>query len=339
MARGDAKRAGGVVSGRYDRQVALGEIGAAGQARLRAASALVVGAGGLGAPVLQYLVGAGVGRIQLVDPDRVELGNLHRQPLFGVSDVGELKVASASRRLADLNPDVEVQPVPAPLTPANARDLISGADVVLDCADSYAVSYTLSDVCLVAGKPLFSASALGLRGYAGGFCGGAPSLRAVFPDPPQNAASCATAGVLGSLVGMIGALQAQVTLAHLIGLGPSPLGWVGTFAGDTLRFGGFRFDGAEEPRTGAYAFIAAEQVTPRDLAFELRGEEEAPRPALAGAARGAPTREAILDAAPDRVVLCCRSGLRSWRAAQNLGDLGDIDIVLLAAAQQEGDAS
>ena len=314
---------------RYARQIALPEVGAGGQARLAGARVLVVGAGGLGAPALMYLAGAGVGRLAVVDPDVVERGNLHRQPLHGEAVLGRPKAEAAATRLADLNPEVAVTPVVAALTPANAPGLLIGADAVLDCADSFAVSYTLSDACRDAGMALISASALGLGGYAGGFCGGAPSLRAVFPELPERAATCATAGVLGPVVGMLGALQAQMALAVLLGLQPSPLGQIVTY--DNGRFGGFRFDGAPEPAR-ALAFLAPSQIAPTDFVVDLRGADEGPL-ATPGAHRlpveafgpGGPT-----PAPGQRAVLCCRSGLRSWRAARRLGAVWDGDIHLVA---------
>lgn len=325
------------MTGRYLRQATLPEVGAAGQARLGAARALVVGAGGLGSPVLQYLAGAGLGRIAIVDPDTVERSNLHRQPLFGEPDLGRPKAEAAAAALAALNPEVATRPVVAALGPANAAALVAEADIVLDCADSFAASYVLSDACLAAGLPLVSASALGLGGYAGGFCGGAPSLRAVFPDLPERAPSCATAGVLGPVVGILGALQAQMALAVLLGLEPTPLGQLVTLDGPGLRFGGFRFDGAPEPE-GALAFIAPEGVGPDDFLVELRDTAEAPV-AFAPGAR----RHAVADFGPggptpapgQRAVLCCRSGLRAWQAARRLGRRWPGEIVLVAAGDPE----
>jgi molybdopterin/thiamine biosynthesis adenylyltransferase/rhodanese-related sulfurtransferase len=321
---------------RYARQIVLPEVGAAGQARLGRAHALVVGAGGLGVPVLHYLAGAGLGRITLVDPDTVERGNLHRQTLYGERFLGRPKAAAAATALADLNPEVAVDPVVARLDPANAAALVAPADLVLDCADSFAASYTLSDACRAAGRPLVSASALGLDGYVGGFCGGAPSLRAVFPDLPERAATCATAGILGPVVGLLGSLQAQMALAILLDLHPSPLGQLVSFEGMGLRFGGFRFDGAPEP-ADALAFLAPSQIETRDFVVDLRPAEEAPIPATATARRLEVTDfgEAGPRPAPgQRAVLCCRSGLRSWQAAQRLRRTWDGDIRLVAMGDE-----
>src|SRR2546426_7440170 len=135
------------MSDRYSRQIILPEVGAAGQARLRAAVVLVIGAGGLGCAVLQYLCAAGVGRLVIVDHDRVEESNLHRQPLYRMSDLGGLKVQAARRALLEADPEVRIDAVAERLTPANALQLVAAADLVVDAADSFAVTYVLSDAC------------------------------------------------------------------------------------------------------------------------------------------------------------------------------------------------
>ncbi|WP_198026351.1 HesA/MoeB/ThiF family protein, partial [Paracoccus sphaerophysae] len=174
------------MSERHARQIVLPEVGAEGQARLARAHVLVVGAGGLGSPAIMYLAGAGVGSLTVVDPDVVEASNLHRQPIHA-GRVGGGKAESAAAFVAALDPAVEVTPLAERLTPANAAALVAEAQLVLDCADNFAVSYTLSDACMGAGVPLISASALALGGYVGGFCGQAPSLRAVVPALPAPA--------------------------------------------------------------------------------------------------------------------------------------------------------
>ncbi|MFE3835881.1 ThiF family adenylyltransferase [Pseudogemmobacter sonorensis] len=317
---------------RYARQIVLPQIGPGGQARIRAAHALVVGAGGLGVPVVQYLAGAGLGRITLVDPDRVEETNLHRQPIYGAA-IGQPKALAAAAFATTLNPEVRVDPVVGWLTPENAPGLIAAADLVLDCADSFAASYTLSDLCLAARKPLISASVLGLSGHVGGFCGGAPSLRAVFPDLPGDLATCASAGVLGPVVGMFGTLQAQMALAVVTGQQPSPLGLLLRHDMAGFRSAGFRFDDAPEPEAPPHRFIARSALRAGDFLVDLRDTAEAPRPAAPHA-----QRLRVEDFGPagprpapgQRAVLACRSGLRAWRAADRLRPHWPGEIVLLA---------
>lgn len=315
---------------RYSRQTILPEVGDAGQARLRAAHVLVVGAGGLGSAVLQYLCAAGVGHIVIVDHDEVEESNLHRQPIYRMSDVGSLKAQAARAALLALNPDIHIDAIAKRLTPTNAARLVADADIVVDAADSFAATYILSDEC--SAKPLISASVLGLSGYVGAFCGGAPSYRAVFPEMPRQAGSCATAGVLGTAVGVMGTLQAQMVLGLLLQLQPPVLGQLVTVDFRTLRFGGFSFAGATEPREAVLPFITADQVDSADLVIDLRSLAEAPVSPITAALRvdvDAVERGAQLPPAP-RVVLCCRTGVRAWRAARALQRQGRANIALIA---------
>jgi molybdopterin/thiamine biosynthesis adenylyltransferase/rhodanese-related sulfurtransferase len=323
--------AGGHTMSRYARQDILPQVGPAGQAAIRAADVLVVGAGGLAAPALQYLVGAGIGHLTLVDPDVVSLSNLHRQTLFRQTDIGQPKVKAAAARLKDLNADCRIEVRHTALDPTNAKALVAPCTLVLDCVDSFAASYILSDTCLAAGVPLISASALGVSGYVGGFCGTAPSLRAVFPDLPDRAASCATAGVMGPVVGLIGAVQAQMALAVLTGQVPSPLGQMMCFDMGTFRSSDFRFDTAPEP-TADFRFIAPASISPGDLVIDLRDVLEAPAAVSPDALRLTVTQSAHYPV-PDRgqrVVFACRSGLRAWQAATHLRSLWTGQISLIA---------
>ncbi|AHD01445.1 HesA/MoeB/ThiF family protein [Leisingera methylohalidivorans] len=316
---------------RYARQMILPDVGTEGQERLARAHVLVVGAGGLGCPVLLYLGGAGVGRITVMDGDTVEESNLHRQVLYTMGDLGRPKAAAARRHLLAGNPSLQVTAQVAPLDAANAAGMVAAADLVVDAADSFAVSYVLSDECRRQGKVLISASALGQSGYAGGFCGGGPSLRAVFPDLPARAATCATAGVMGPAVGMIGALQAQLALKSLLNHQPSPRGQLFIFRLEDLQVSSFRFDGADEPE-GALPFVAASQITAADTVIELRDAAEAPGLPAPRARRIA--RADLLAAElphKGRIVLCCRTGLRAWAAAADLKAAGYGNLALLAA--------
>jgi len=314
---------------RYARQAVLPEIGPAGQARLAAASVLVVGAGGLGCPVLQYLVGAGIGRLTIVDHDTVEETNLHRQPLYGMADIGKLKAEAACSTLQRFNPQVRVDAVPARLTPQNVATLVADADIVVDAADSFAVTYMLSDVCHAAAKPLVSASVIGMTGYAGVFCGGGPSYRAVFPEVSVDGGTCATVGVIGTAVATVGSLQAHLTLHHLLGLEPAVLGRVVTFDARRVGFGGFDFTGSPEPEDRV-AFIAPEQVRPDDIVVDLRGLDEAPVSPFAGARRLVVDTIGELGTPAGRVVLACRSGQRALMAADRLRERGVTNLALVA---------
>lgn len=317
---------------RYDRQMILPQIGSAGQARLGAAHVLIVGAGGLGASLIPALAGAGVGRIAIVDDDLVEESNLHRQTLFRMGDLGRPKAGCAAEAARGLNPEIRVDALALHLDPDNLPPLLAGVDLVIDAADSFAVSYMLSDACGPRGVPLISASVLGRQGYAGGFCGHAPGLRAVFPDLPETAASCATAGVMGPVVAMLGAMQAQMALSVLLGLTPSPLGQIVNLDLANWRCSGFRFDGAAEPEAQSQLrFIGRGQLMDADCVIELRGTNEAPQPVTSRAMRIAP--RAIGDWQPpagQRVVLACRSGLRAWRAGRALQARGVSDLALIA---------
>lgn len=324
------------MTARYARQLALAEVGRAGQARLAAAKVLVVGVGGLGCPVLQYLAAAGVGQLTLMDDDVVEESNLHRQPLYTMGDIGTRKVDAARAALLRLNPTVAVHARAQRLTAGNVAAQVAAVDMVVDAADSLAATYMLSDACLQQNKPLISASAVGLAGYVGGFCASAPSYRAVFPDMPERTASCSSAGVLGSLVGIIGSLQAQCVLQLLLGISPSPLGRLLSFDARRLAFGGFTFHDAKEPAANLLRFIDVDDVTADDLVLDLRGVDEAPVPAFAHALRfTAEDLDAFASRPPpgrQRVVLCCQSGVRAWRGGRKLQSHDFEHLALLALA-------
>lgn len=321
---------------RYARQIVLPEVGPTGQARLGAAHVLVVGAGGLGCPVLYYLAAAGIGRLTVIDPDYVEESNLHRQPLYTMADIGARKVDAARAVLLRLNPAIAVEALAQRLTAANATELVGLVDIVVDAADSLAVTYVLSDTCLQQHTPLISASAVGLAGYVGGFCAGAPSYRAVFPDMPARAASCRSAGMLGSLVGMFGSLQAQFVLQWVLGIQPSPLGRLASFDASRLAFGGFTFGAAAEAEDSPLRFIDAGSIAPDDLVVDLRGLHEAPVSPIPGALRFTgeqiDTFSAMYPPTHRRVVLCCHSGLRAWQAGRRLQEQGFTELVLVALA-------
>jgi molybdopterin/thiamine biosynthesis adenylyltransferase/molybdopterin synthase catalytic subunit/rhodanese-related sulfurtransferase len=214
--------AAGVFTPDYSRQTALREVGAAGQARLRAASVLVVGAGGLGVPVLQYLAGAGVGRLGIVDADRLEPSNLHRQTWYSLADCGREKAALATARVAALNPDVRVEAHALRFDRDNAERLSAGFDLIVDCSDNFTTKFLLNDLALRARRPVLFASVYQYEGQLQFVRGDEDSacLRCVWPEATRDGlvGNCAEAGVLGPVPGVFGSLQALEALKYLLGL-------------------------------------------------------------------------------------------------------------------------
>ncbi|KNX36532.1 molybdopterin biosynthesis-like protein MoeZ [Luteipulveratus halotolerans] len=222
--RGDNGR---VTAERYARHLLLPEVGPAGQQRLRDARVLVIGAGGLGSPVLLYLAAAGVGRLDVVDDDVVDLTNLQRQVVHGTAAVGGLKVESARARLLDLNPEVEVVVHPERVTAANVMALVEHADVVVDGTDNFATRYLVNDACALAGVPLVWGSILRFDGQVSVWWRGhGPCYRCVFPTPPEpgQVPSCAEGGVLGAVAATIGSVQATEAVKLVVGIGEPLVG-------------------------------------------------------------------------------------------------------------------
>lgn len=319
---------------RYQRQQRLPEIGEAGQQRLGAARVLVVGAGGLGSTLLPLLAGAGVGQLRIWDHDVVALHNLHRQTLFTMADIDQPKALCAARALAARNPDCRIETRQQALRPSSVAQALEGVDLAIDAADSFAATYTLSDACAARAIPLISASVLGRQGYVGGFCGAAPSYRALFPQLPASAASCDTAGVMGPAVATLGAMQAQMALSVLLGLTPSPLGSLVNCDFSQWHFRAFRFDDAEEPTQPVVSFIDGDLLRPDDCVVELRSLAEAPHSVAAEAERILPDAlDAWQPPADRRVVLVCASGVRAAKAATALAQRGVTQLAIIAAGR------
>ncbi|MCC7271216.1 MAG: molybdopterin-synthase adenylyltransferase MoeB [Alphaproteobacteria bacterium] len=216
---------------RYARHVILDEVGEAGQARLLAARVLVVGAGGLGAPVLLYLAAAGVGHLTIVDPDTVDLSNLQRQVIHSTATVGTPKAESAAAAIRRLNPDIEVDARIGRITGADAARTIAGHDLVVDGTDNFAARYLLNDACYFARVPLVSAALLRFEGQISTFKAhepgeSRPCYRCLFraPPPPDLVTRCEQAGIFGAVAGAVGTLQATEVLKELLGLGDSLAG-------------------------------------------------------------------------------------------------------------------
>jgi len=212
---------------RYSRHLLLPEVGLEGQRRLKAARVLVIGAGGLGSPAALYLAAAGIGTLGLVDFDNVELSNLQRQVLHGTSSVGRSKLDSASARLRDLNPLVQVEPFPLRLTASNAMEVLRTFDVVVDGSDNFPTRYLVNDACVLLGKPLVYGSIFRFDGQVSVFdAAKGPCYRCLYADPPPPGLvpSCAEGGVLGVLPGIVGSLQALEAIKLILGAGDSLVG-------------------------------------------------------------------------------------------------------------------
>jgi len=236
---------------RYARHIVMQDIGGAGQQKLKSARVLVIGAGGLGAPVLQYLAAAGVGTLGIVDDDTVSLSNLQRQVIHDTDRLGEPKVASAAEAIARLNPNVTVEPHPTRIAGHNAMALVSDYDLVVDGSDNFDTRYLVSDACFYAGKPLvtaavgqFDGSITTLKPHETNAEGAPnPTYRCLFPQKPRDGLlpTCEQAGVLGALTGIIGAMQAMEVIKEFTGTGEDLVGRMILFDARTFRMETIRY--------------------------------------------------------------------------------------------------
>lgn len=211
---------------RYARHIILPEMGGTGQAALLRSRVLVVGAGGLGSPVIQYLAAAGVGTIGVVDDDTVDLSNLQRQVLHTTARVGVAKVDSAAQAVAALNPDVRLVPIRARLNKDNILDLLADYDVIADGSDNFPTRFLVNDACRLAGKTLVSAAILRFDGQLATYRPDGPCYRCIYrEEPPEGSVpTCSSAGVLGAMAGTMGSLQATEVVKELLGIGDTMAG-------------------------------------------------------------------------------------------------------------------
>ena len=231
---------------RYARHIVLHEIGGPGQAALKGARVLVVGAGGLGAPALLYLAAAGVGTLGVIDDDAVALSNLQRQVIHGTPEIGEPKVESAATAIRRLNPHVKIEMHATRFAAANALSLIGGYDIVADGSDNFATRYLVSDACFFAKKPLvtaavgvFDGTLTTIRAHERKADGTAnPTYRCLFPEPPPpgTVPACAEAGILGALTGVLGSLMALEVIREIVGFGEGLVGRLLMFDARAMRF-------------------------------------------------------------------------------------------------------
>ena len=345
----------------YSRQLRLPEVGPEGQARLKGASVLLVGLGGLGSPMAMYLAAAGIGRIGIVEFDAVDASNLHRQVLFGSSQVGRSKLAAGAERLRDLNPNITIDEHPGALTRDNARSIVSGYDIVADGADNFATRYLVNDSCVLEGKPLVSSSILAFEGQLSVYNHeGGPCYRCLFPVPPPPGAipSCAEGGVLGVLPGVMGTLQATEVIKLVLGLGEIASGRLLHYDALALSFSNFRV--TRDPRCalcgeapaiselvdydafcggGASADSLVRQLSPAEAAqllesaetvlIDVRDTHERLADSLPRSEH-IPLEQLIADGVPfpasSRLVIYCATGSRSLLAAESLMRRGYAEV-------------
>jgi len=338
---------------RYSRHLLIPEVGLAGQERLLQARVLVVGAGGLGSPVLQYLAAAGVGTLGIVDDDVVDVTNLQRQVIYGEADVGLPKVSVAARRVRELNAGIACRIVPERLSAANARSLVRGFDVVVDATDTFGARYLINDACRLEAKPDVYGSIFRFEGQISTFVPGGPCYRCLFPEPPPEGSvpSCAEGGVLGVLAGMVGTWQANEVLKLVLGIGAPLRGRLALVDALEARVREIAFDTdpacplhGERPTIDEvleFAPVAREplgvpELAPGDLDAYLAGH---PRTRVLDVRE---PHEAILAAPPQSVhlpasrlesrlheldtareyIVACRVGAKSYWAAGRLRDAG-----------------
>ncbi len=237
---------------RYARHIVLREVGGPGQAKLKAARVLVIGAGGLGTPVLLYLAAAGVGTLGMVDDDTVSLSNLQRQVIFGTDDIGERKVDGAEAAIARLNPHVNIETHMARIDASNALSMIANYDLVADGSDNFATRYLVSDACYFAKKPLvtaavgtFDGSLTTLRPFETRADGTRnPTYRCLFPEPPPvgTVPACAEAGILGALPGVLGSMMALEVIREIVGFGEGLVGRLLMVDARSMRFETLSYD-------------------------------------------------------------------------------------------------
>lgn len=335
---------------RYNRQIQVPQIGYDGQEKLANAHVAIIGMGGLGCPVGLYLAGAGVGKLTLIDHDVVSLNNLHRQVLYCEEDVNAFKSETAKKALTDINKEIQVNSHNVKLMPSNIADLLLDVDVLVDATDNFTISYLLSDYAQKNNKPLVSASVMGVVGYVGVYCYGTaannirlPSLRAVFPNPPEVGQDCNSIGVIGTASGMMGTLQAQEVMKVILGDSNQLAGRLLSIDLWTYRQSIMDFSNAPEPINKAI-IISANQIDESDFIIDVRSHQEViHQPKIlktkASKAKASKNRQVhhypmednvvnnIMQTVNDlainrRLVLTCQSGQRALNVADKLIEAG-----------------
>lgn len=343
---------------RYSRHLLLPEVGIAGQQRLKSSSVLVIGAGGLGSPVLLYLAAAGVGKIGVVDMDHIEVSNLQRQIIHRDGDVGVSKADSAKRAISALNPSIQVEVIKEALTSANAFNIARDYDVIIDGTDNFPTRYLVNDLCVLLGKPSVYGSILKFEGQASVFWAKAGACyRCLYPEPPPDGLvpNCAEGGVVGVLPGMIGTIQANEAIKLLLGVGEPLINRLLTLDALSMKFREFEIQKNPDcPVCGAHPTISELidyqtfcGITPitdnvevasinckslhdmihrnETLVIDVRSEEERRicqiTPSVHIPLAELPDR--IVDIPPDKtIVIYCKSGIRGKKAVRLLNECG-----------------
>jgi len=335
---------------RYNRQLRVDEVGAAGQLMLKNASVLVIGAGGLGCPAALYLAAAGVGSLVVMDGDRIERSNLHRQVAFTDADVGACKAQVLARRLQALNPDIHVRADNRFAAGDNLEALVAQADLVVDCCDNFAARYLINDTCLALGKPWLFAAINGFCGSFALFVPGGACFRCVYPEAPAAGGNCDSQGVLGTVPGVLALHQANAALQCLLGLETSAQNRLLVQDCRSLSLRGFalsrnpgcrchRYPAEKAARRETASFAEGEisWTQWRDLAqdsnallVDVRSDVEHNRENAGGECL---TREALVDvlnAKPEKTVgLYCSSGKRSFALMAELRAQGFVRVFSL----------
>ncbi len=333
---------------RYVRQLALPEMTQAHQDFLRGVKILMVGTGGLGAPALPYLAGAGVGHIAIADHDTVHISNLHRQTIFKTNEAGQGKAALAADYLRALNPEISVVAIAEKITAQNAEKICSGFDLILDGSDNFETKFLLNDISIQLKTPLLSASVEQFNGMAGLFAGfaDAPCYRCLHPEMPQDACNCEEGGILGTVAGLAGMYQAHMALSFLLGLGDVAPGSVLSMDFRSMRTQMLRL--AKDPECSCCSKnYGAKKVMPvqppsiplvhpddlRDhLIVDVRRDDEVETDPIGGALH------MRLDTIPERyrelpqdklLAFACSSNIRSRRAAEYLYGLGYRNVCVM----------
>ena len=329
---------------RYARHLVLPDVGADGQEKLLKSSVLVVGAGGLGSPALMYLAAAGVGRIGIVDNDKVSSSNLQRQIIHSTSSIGSAKVKSASNRISELNPDIEIEEIEEKLTSENSIQIISKYDVVIDGTDNFESRYLIGDSCEILGKPWIFGSIHRFEGQVSSFnFKDGPNYRDLFPSPPppELAPNCSEAGVLGILPGIVGTIQATEAIKIILGIGNCLSGELLVIDALTMDFRKLEFSlnadrekvtSLSEKQEKGFSEIGAKEFAERrnkgwaPFLLDVRRSHEEQISSIGGTDSRImhleiPSRLEELPSQGD-IVVYCRSGQRSDAVARFIADSG-----------------